>query len=258
MPSTFCKLAIACIALVPFMLHAEHKIDQVINEGIQRTNEGAAAQHKINALNDQTKSLLSEYSVVTKLVDGLKTYNGLLSLQIENQHEEITALQTSMQQVTEMERQIVPLMSNMIESLDKFVGMDMPFLIEERTARIAKLRAILERSDVTNAEKFRKVIEAYEIEVDYGRTIEAYKGSLSLADNQSLEVDFLRFGRVALMYQTAGGSESGVWNPATRSWEALSDAVYRRQIGAGIAIARKQAAPDLLVIPIPVAKSDAP
>jgi len=252
------SITLAGTLLVPQLLQADHKIEQVINQSVQRSSDGAVAQRKVNKLDDQAKSLLSKFAVVNKRVDGLKTYNSLLSRQIENQHEEITALQTSIQQVTVMERQIVPLMIDMIKSLNEFIKLDTPFLIDERTKRIKKLRNIMARPDITHAEKFRKVIEAYEIEIDYGRTIEAYKGSLNIANNAIREVDFLRFGRVALMYQTLDNNETGAWNPHTHKWERLPDAIYRRQIDTGIAIARKQTAPDMLVLPIPASKRSAP
>ncbi len=248
------SVTLAISLFVPQVLQAEDKVEQVIKQGVQRSSDGADAQRKVNELDDQTKSLLSKFSITNKRVDGLKTYNRLLSRQIKNQLEEIVELKTSIKQVTEMERQIVPLMTNMIESLDAFIRLDIPFLIDERTKRVKKLRHIMERSDITNSEKFRKIIEAYEIEIDYGHTIEAYKGSLSVAENKTLEVDFLRFGRVVLMYQTPDNNETGVWNRQTHKWEHLPNAIYRRHIDAGIAIARKQIAPDLLVLPIPASK----
>jgi hypothetical protein len=147
-----------------------------------------------------------------------------------------------------MERQVMPLMLRMIEGLDQFVELDVPFLLEERRNRVAFLKTLLERSDVTVAEKFRRLLEAYEIENDYGRTIEAYKGTLEL-DGASREVDFLRVGRVALLYQTVDAEIYGMWDQANRTWAPLPGE-YRNQIRAGIKVARKQVAPNLLMLPI--------
>ena len=107
----------------------------------------------------------------------------------------------------------------------------------------------MDRADVTNAEKYRRIVEAYQIENDYGRTIEAYRGSLKLGDRERT-VDFLRFGRIALVYQSLDESEAGVWSQETRSWLPL-DASHRSAIRAGLRIARKQAAPDLIELPPP-------
>jgi hypothetical protein len=147
-----------------------------------------------------------------------------------------------------IERQITPLMLKMVESLDQFVELDVPFLVEERRQRVTFLRGLLERSDVTVAEKFRRVLEAYEIENDYGRTIEAYKGTLELS-GVTREVDFLRIGRTALLYQSVDGEVFGMWSQQDRGWAPLP-AEYRNQIRTGIRIARKQVAPNLLLLPI--------
>jgi hypothetical protein len=140
------------------------------------------------------------------------------------------------------------MMTRMLDSLELFIQLDTPFLIEERTERLERLRGMMERSDVSSAEKFRRVIEAYQIENEYGRTIEAYKGSTEINGNQ-LEVDFLRVGRVALLYQTVGGEHTGAWDASNGAFTALPPATYQKQVADGLRIARKQVAPDLLVVP---------
>jgi len=185
-------------------------------------------------------------------VDGLKVYNGLLQRQVDNQLSEMDALRESIDNVSLIERQIVPLMTRMLDALEEFVALDTPFLVNERNERLLRLRDMMERSDVTAAEKFRRVLEAYSIEMDYGRTIEAYKGSLEIA-GQTQEVDFLRIGRVSLTYQPVGGGHTGAWDAAARQWVELPPETYKAQVAAGLKVARKQVAPDLLVIPVPAA-----
>ena len=139
----------------------------------------------------------------------------------------------------------------MIDAVESFVELDVPFLLDERQKRVAGLREVMGRADVTNAEKFRQIMEAYQVENEYGRTIEAYRGTLERGDKE-ITVDFLRFGRIALVYQTLDESEAGVWNQETRTWEPL-DSGYRSAIRQGLRIARKQAAPDLIRLPLPAA-----
>jgi hypothetical protein len=86
--------------------------------------------------------------------------------------------------------------------------------------------------------------------MDYGRTIEAYSGLQSI-DGQDREVEFLRIGRTALLYQTRDASRQGLWNKQTRQWEEL-DSSYRTQVTKGLRIAKKQLAPDLLMVPVAI------
>jgi len=224
-------------------------VDQVIQEGEKRIDAGAAEQQRIEQIANQTDDLAAEFKTVTKVVDGLLTYNSLLQRQVDNQEAEKAALSESMDNVSLIERQILPMMTRMIDSLEVFITLDTPFLLDERQARIERLRAAMERSDVTAAEKFRLVIEAYQIENDYGRTIEAYRGSVDINGNQQ-EVDFLRVGRVSLAYQSVGGQYTGAWDSTQGAFVELPAASYKAHIANGIKIARKQVAPDLLVVPV--------
>jgi len=224
-------------------------INEVLQEGENRADANATAQQQIDSVADQTEKIINDYRTVVKVVDGLKVYNSLLQTQLNNQEDEMQALSDSISNVALIERQIVPLMTRMVDALDEFVQLDTPFLQKERKARIARLREVLERSDVTAAEKFRVIIEAYQIENDYGRTIEAYKGSTEINGNQ-LEVDFLRVGRVALLYQTVGGEHTGAWDAKARQFVELPPETYQKQVLEGLKIARKQIAPDLLVVPV--------
>jgi hypothetical protein len=224
-------------------------INEVMQEGENRADAGETAQQQIDSVADQTEKIVNDYRSVTKVVDGLRVYNALLQTQLDNQESEMQALTDSIANVALIERQIIPLMTRMVDALDNFVQLDTPFLMKERTARIGRLRETMERSDVSAAEKFRIVVEGYQIENDYGRTIEAYKGSTEINGNQ-LEVDFLRIGRVALLYQTAGGGHTGAWDKESGSFIELPAATYQKQVLDGLKIARKQVAPDMLVVPV--------
>jgi hypothetical protein len=142
-------------------------------------------------------------------------------------------------------------MVRMIDGLDQFVALDMPFLPEERRERVENLRDLMSKADVTVSEKFRLLMEAYQIENAYGRSIEAYTGDLEL-DGTKRTVDFLQVGRVALLYQTSDRSETGFWDRDANTWQQLDDS-YRTPVANAIKVARKQKAPDLLQIPVPAA-----
>ena len=251
-----CLFAVIAITALPGVTWAQAKVDDVTRTGEQRVDEGAAAQREIEKLGDQADDIAADYKQVTKVVDGLKIYNSLLQKQVDNQVAEMEALSASITKVSLIERQIIPLMVRMIEALAEFVALDVPFLPEERSRRVERLRAMMERSDVTAAEKFRRVLEAYQIENDYGRTIEAYRGTLE-AGGGAREVNFLRVGRVALLYQTDGGNLTGAWNREAGQWQTLAPETYKQDVSKGLRVARKQVAPNLLVLPVSAPKGAA-
>ncbi len=246
------SLPLALIASVWVMLpvHAqEDKYLEPVVEVAKETNESAAnSQQRINQITDQIDDKLQQFKTLNKEIEGLDVYNEQLRRQIANQEQEMADLNSAIDEVSVIERQITPLMLRMIEGLAQFVELDMPFLPEERRKRIADLQAMMDRADVAPSEKFRRVMEAYQVEMDYGRTLEAYNG-IHMIDGEERDVEFLRLGRTALIWQTRDASRQGVWNKQTRQWEEL-DSSYRTQVTKGLRMAKKQLAPDLLMLPV--------
>ena len=224
-------------------------LDSILKVGDAKNEAARKSQVKIDRLADETRDLLGDYKTVTKQIDGLKVYNTRLQRQIDNQLTRIGEIDESIDQVTIISRQMTPLVIRMIDGLEKFVELDVPFHMDERQQRIAFLRANLDRSDVTVAEKFRQVLEAYKIENEYGRKIDAYKGSVEI-DGVERDVNFFRVGRIALLYQTTDTEVSGAWDQRSRSWVPLDRGEYRNAIMKGLRIARKEASIDLMNLPV--------
>lgn len=245
-PQRLLLLLPLCLAGVP-QLQAQ-SLGSVMSAQQQTDAAARESQQRVDQIVEQTRGLASEYGAVVKEIDGLEVYNALLQKQVDAQNRELAQLDDSMTRVTVIERQVIPLMVRMIDALEQFVSLDAPFLTDERTERLAGLRSMMERSDVTAAEKFRRVMEAYQIENDYGRTIEAYQGTQNVAGSDR-EVDYLRVGRVGLYYQTLDTQYSGAWDQKSRQWVELGNE-SRGQIRDGLRIARKQTAPDLLMLPV--------
>jgi hypothetical protein len=224
-------------------------LDSILAVGKSKNDSARKSQAKIDRLADETRDLLTEYKTVTKQIDGLKVYNTRLQRQIDNQIVRITTIEENIDNSTVIARQMTPLVIRMIDGLEKFVELDVPFHLKEREQRIAFLRANLDRSDLSVAEKFRQVLEAYKIENEYGRKIDAYKGSVEI-ESVERDVNFLRIGRVALLYQTTDTEVSGAWDQRSRSWVSLDRGEYRNAIMKGLRIARKEASIDLMNMPV--------
>ena len=230
-------------------LAVAQSIDPIVEVGKQRTVAAKASQAKIDRLADETATLLSDYKTVMKQVDGLKVYNARLERQIANQERRIRDIDNSIAEAAVIQRQIPPLVTRMLDGLEQFINLDMPFDLDIRLGNIDAVRANMDRSDVTSAEAFRQVLELYSIELQYGRGIEAYTDTINLYGAER-EVDILRIGRVALVYQSTDGAETGAWNKDTQSWEALSAGDYSAAVRKGVRIAKKQATIELLNMPV--------
>ena len=230
------------------MAQQDKNLEPAVKKAAEINQSAAKSQQKINNITVQIDNKLHQFKAINKETTGLDVYNVQLQKQIDNQMQEMADLNASIDGVSIIERQITPLMLRMITGLAQFVALDVPFLAQERNNRVVELQAMMDRADIAPSEKFRRVMEAYQVEMDYGRTLEAYSG-LHIIDGQERDVDFLRVGRTALIYQTRDASLQGTWNKQTRQWEALSSS-YRTQVTKGLRMAKKQLAPDLLMLPI--------
>ncbi len=222
----------------------------------QRSIEaGAETQERIDALDDETRQMLVDFrGKATQLTD-LRAYNEQLEKLVATQQAELADYERQFDDIEVTKRRILPLIVRMIEVLDEFVAVDMPFLQQERTLRINELRALLERPDVPTSEKYRRVAEAYQIELEYGHTIEAYEAEIQV-DGETRTVAFLRFGRLGLYYMTLDGLQVGYYDNVTGQWVQLGEE-HRQSVDRAIRIARKQLPPDLtrLVVPAPEERS---
>ena len=231
-------------------------LKQATQETLKNIRAGTLSQHKIDRIDDQTQQLLGQYKNKLQQLESLNAYNRQLSLLIEQQQIEQQRIEDEMQRVVETEREILPLIERMTLALEQFIALDIPFLPKERSDRIQQLKSLIQRPDVSSAEKFRRVMEAYQIENEYGRTLEAYQGTL-LTTSQTAQptkrtVDFLKVGRVSLIYQSLNGEETARWDQQTRSWQPLNSAQFiKNEIKHAFQVARRQASPDLLMLPFP-------
>jgi hypothetical protein len=242
-----CAIGLAASLLVGGS--AAQSVDRALAEQERLNRNIQQTQTAVDRLDDQTRAMLEEYLRLGEEADGLRDYNAQVRRMTERQDAELGEFQGQLNDVEELRRRLFPLLIQMVDVLDQLVARDAPFLPAERQARVQALKATLDDPALPPAEKFRRIMEAYQIEMEYAHTIEAYQGDLETADG-SRTVDFLRFGRVGLYYLSLDGSELGHWNRSEGRWEPLA-ASYRSELERGIRIARKQLPPDLVPLPVP-------
>ena len=223
-------------------------IEAAITEERQGNEKSVQSQERINSVDDQTDTMAGEYRAIIDQIESLRVYNAQLAKLVTSQEKELASLDFQIANVTVIGREVTPLMLRMVEGLDQFIQLDVPMLSKERSDRVAGLRELMDRADVEDSEKYRRIMEAYQIENEYGRTIEVYQDTLDI-DGQERTLDFLRVGRISLLYQTLDGEEVGAWDQKPRKWIQLGSE-YRDSIRKGVRIARKQLAPDLIRVPV--------
>jgi len=247
------------VALVPltfsvtgFTQDSQQTFNEAVSVQVRIDTDSASSQLRISQLADETSDLLAQFRLTTQQLDRVRVYNENLAALVADQEGDKLSIAEQLEDFVIVEQGIVPLMLDMIDALDQFVSLDLPFQLQERTARVRRLQENMTSADITISEKYRQIMEAYLIETDFGRTIEAYVDTLEIAGVDT-QVDVLRVGRILLAYQTPDRAQIGFFNPQARGWESLPDE-YGAAIDQGLRIARRQAVSDLLRLPVAAAE----
>jgi len=228
-------------------LESSIAIEKTMNKDSVKT------QKRVDQLADQASDMAQTYQLTLQSIDSLKAYNSSIEGFIRKQKTEMDSLQTQMDGIDGTERAVIPMMEDMIESLEQFIHLDMPFLMAEREKRVNYLREMMLSVNVSNSEKYRKILEAYQIENDYGSSVESYEEKITVAGVEKT-VDFLRFGRVALVYQSRDEETRAYYDTTAEDFISVGDE-FRRTIRDGIKMARGQANLNLIHLPVSTAKA---
>jgi len=241
-------LALMILSPSSWQVLAEAQLKDVVDEQVKTDELARKAQGNIDQISEETKRLLDEYRVTLREIESTKVYNQHMQRMVSSQAEEIISVEEQIGGIEHTHKEVVPLMLRMLAMLEEFVAMDAPFLPTERADRLQELVGLMDRADVSTSEKYRRILEAYQVEADYGRTIESYRDTVDQA-GEKISVEVLRVGRIALIYQTLDGERMAIWSPEKSAWLDLPSS-YRRAVAQGLRVAKKQIAPDLLTLPI--------
>ena len=232
---------------------AQEIVDETLNSQVDANIPGVVAQKEIDNLDEQAKKLYYEFKDTVSEYEGLRRYDDQLEKIVFSQEEEINSILKQIDSLDNVNKEILPFLKETIDSLRKFVNLDIPFLKESRLARLDNLDSIILKSNVTTAEKFRKVFEAYQVETAFGNTIETYPGFIEL-EGQTITVDYFRMGRLGWYYRSANGKESGYWNKFEDSW-VHTNGKLNDEIKLALDIANRQTPPNFITLPVqPVEK----
>lgn len=219
-------------------------LEQSVNV-IQKSNDQLKRyQSSIDKNEEKREELLNAYKHTNGALKNTQKFNIQLEKIIQSQNEELQSINQQLIDIEETQKNIYPLMMEMITSLKVLIEQDTPFLLNERKERIAKLESTLDKADVKAHEKYRIILEAFKIEYDYAKTIEAYQDKI---DNKTYNI--LRLGRVALYSQSLDLKNYAYYNRQNNQWQEITDSKSKSNIRKAIKIAKKQENVRLLNLP---------
>ncbi|MFA5494064.1 MAG: DUF3450 domain-containing protein [Porticoccaceae bacterium] len=179
--------------------------------------------------------------------ESIAAHNEFVQRQLASQEGQVEHIEEQLAAIDATAAELGPLLVRMHETLKEFVARDLPFSdpVSDREKRMARLDELMTNESVSLSERYRRLIEAYQVELDYGRTLETYRGKL----DDGREADFVRVGRITLLYRTDDGEEVGYWSKFENQW--VVDKSYRSAVTEAMRIAKKELAPDLIRVPVP-------
>ncbi|EPZ7319377.1 DUF3450 domain-containing protein [Vibrio mimicus] len=247
-------LSILCAsALLPAHAASLNQAQAIQNS----TNQASAqSQQKIDRSAEKTLVLRAEIEQLNEEVKNLQIYRNHLQSLVANQEQEMASLEQQTEEIKRTRQGIVPLMYDMIEELEEWVAQDKPIRLAARQERIEKLKELMPRADVSDAEKYRRILEAYQIELDYGNKLGTYQAQIALSSAQQVEAEVLYLGRLVLLARSLDGEQFWNWDAKQQSWQALSDA-NKNDLNAAYQLAQQQIAPTLLNLPVSLTAAEA-
>ncbi|OPX41356.1 MAG: hypothetical protein B1H13_02530 [Desulfobacteraceae bacterium 4484_190.3] len=162
--------------------------------------------------------------------------------------EEIVDIERMIKESARIREELQSYLETVVSQLEEWIKNDLTFLPKERKDRIVSIKEMLARQDTPLAEKYRRVMEALQIETEYGRTVEVYQKTIELEGKPRL-VDILRVGRLSLFCRTPDGKLAGSFDQRNQKWVVLPSK-YRREINKAADIAGRRRTIELTRLPI--------
>lgn len=247
----------ATILLNTYIIQGQDQTNPVVDDKalieeaikIEATSANAAAnrQSYIDNMDSEIITLIGDIQFLSQQLDLTNIYNRQMQELINSQNNEITSINEQMVELDNTNRGILPKLEEMVLTLESIIQNDIPFLLDERFARIQDLKNILLQSNISTSEKFRRVFEAYQIENEYGRTIESYRDEIGV-DGIKYNVEIFRLGRVGLYARTSDGRYNAMFSKKQNQW--IKQRGIDNELVIALKIARKELPPSLLKLPV--------
>lgn len=248
-------ITLALLAISSFSAQAD-SLDNARSIERQTNQVAKNAQQKIDANSDQSFQLQAEVERLQDQVDNLSLYQTHLKKLVASQEAEKVSIDEQLTNIEETRQGVVPLMYHMIDGLQSSLEQGAPVRFASREKRLDELKTLMGRADISDAEKYRRILEAYQIEMDYGSKLGIYEGQIDLSQDDTRQVDLLYVGKVVLLARSKDAQYAWLWSQSQKQWQEVA-ADQKPDINQAYALANKQQAPSLLHLPLSVTQASA-
>lgn len=186
-------------------------------------------QKKQEAWAEEKNDLAARYRAAKAQVDYLEKTKALEQNEVGELDKGIAELNRRMVESAKLKDNLDDSLNVVVNKLDGFIKQDIPFLMDERQTRIASVREAIAKPEVTAAEKLRRVLEALQVEANYGNTVDVSQERIKVG-NDEVSADVIRIGRVSVYWRSPDGKRVGEYDRASNQWVELGHK-YAETIG---------------------------
>lgn len=221
------------------------KVRQPVQEAVEIRQK---TQEEREQWQEFRQGLTEKYDQLQKKNQRLAEKQNRLQEEVRRAQERIAGQEQQLADIQEITQDIEPFLRQQLQRIQKLIYQGLPFLPQERKMRFNDLQQMLAEDQKPVSEKYRRIMEAFWVEAEYGRTIEVHQESIQVK-GRSLRANIFRLGRLNLFYQTIDQQESGWFNVAADEWEKLP-ARHNRAIASVIDIGSGRRPVELLTLPL--------
>jgi hypothetical protein len=223
------------------------QLDEALRVARQSTQEGAQAQEQITQLATAADNAEGQYLAAQEQIESQRIFLDQQRVFLLSQQNELNALRTQLERVGSIEVDLAPMLLDMYVALEEFINEDLPFQMDVRQERLSNIQTSLGDANISAAERYRLLLNAYEIEMGYGRSLRAYSEEIDV-DGVPQAADVLQIGRVALIREIGGNfdiltQDNREWRPVPGSMAVDVERAFR--------IAREVTTPEVFTAPLP-------
>lgn len=232
------------------LMASDETMDQAA-QSVEAQQTQSELQQQIDSADEATRSAIEELRRLERETRQMEASNATISSRLASEAERQQRLSQALDTLSDTRDALPMIEQDMAEQLTRWIESDLPFLTDERLARVVSAG----NPEAGSAERIASLLEAWRAELAYGREVDSWRGRLVMEGASPREVEYLRIGRIGFYYLTPDGREGGVWDKEGGEWLAL-DEPARRQVRNGLRIANDQRTPELLQLPLSITAND--